>query len=103
MGDAVTGLLEFFERYDLDRYGMGGAPLHDPCVIAYVLRPALFTGRACHVAVEIGSEATMGMTIVDWWGATGRRPNCTVVRGVDADGLFDLLVERIGRLPAPRS
>lgn len=97
-GDAVAGMLDFFDRYDEAKYGTDGAPLHDPCVIAYLLRPELFSGRRCHVEIEHRSEATMGMTLVDWWGVTGHEPNALVIRDVDADGFFDLLVDRIGRL-----
>ncbi len=98
VGEAVAGMLEFFERFDVEKYGSEGGPLHDPCVVAYLLRPDLFDGRRCHVAVETGSEQTMGMTVVDWWGVTGEEPNAFVVNQVAADGLFDLLVERLARL-----
>ena len=36
---AVTGLLEFYNVYDQTRRGRPGAPLHDPCTIAWLLRP----------------------------------------------------------------
>ena len=71
-----------------------GAPLHDPCVIAWLLRPELFTGRAARVTVEFADEATMGRTVVDW----DAPPNATVIEHVDADGLFALLTECLGRL-----
>lgn len=98
-GDAVAGMLDFYHRYDIDRYGMEGGPLHDPCVIAYLLRPELFTGRFVNVAIETESRLCLGATAVDWWGATSRRPNCQVMTGIDADGFYALLVDRIGRLP----
>ena len=41
----------------------------------------------------------MGATVVDWWGATRRPANCTVMREIDADDFYQLLVDRIGRLP----
>jgi purine nucleosidase len=98
VADVVAGWLEFFERYDLERYGARGGPLHDPCVVAYLLRPGLFDGKDCHVAIETRSELTMGMTVVDWWGATGLPANCRVVRSVDAPGFFTLLLDRLSRL-----
>lgn len=97
-GEAVHGMLEYFERYDVEKYGIEGGPLHDPCVIAYLLRPELFSGRRVAVRVETSSELTMGMTVVDWWGMTAEPPNATFMREIDADGFFDLLVERIARL-----
>lgn len=98
VGDAAAALLEFFERFDEEKYGTDGGPLHDPCVIAYLLRPALFTGRHCNVEVEISSELTMGMTVVDWWGVTDRPKNAMVMRDIDADGFFTLLTDRLARL-----
>jgi purine nucleosidase len=97
-GIATAELLEFFERFDEDKYGTDGGPLHDPCVIAYLLKPELFSGRHINVTVETASELTMGMTVADWWSVTGREKNVTYVRDVDHEGFFKLLVERIGRL-----
>lgn len=96
--NAVVGLLDFFNRYDRERYAIPGAPLHDPCVIAYLLKPELFDGRECHVAVETESELTMGATLVDWWGLHGKGTTARVINAVDADGFFDLLTERLGTL-----
>jgi purine nucleosidase len=67
-------------------------------VIAYLIEPDLFKGRECNVAIETTSELTMGMTVVDWWGVTEREKNATVMREVDHDRFFALLVERLGRL-----
>ncbi|MGB8818153.1 MAG: nucleoside hydrolase [Rhizobiaceae bacterium] len=98
VGDATAALLDFFERFDEQKYGTDGGPLHDPCVIAYLLKPDLFKGRFCNVKVETASELTMGMTVVDWWHVTGREANATVMREIDDEGFFALLTERIGRL-----
>lgn len=97
-GDATASLLDFFERFDEQKYGTDGGPLHDPCVIAYLLKPELFQGRVCNVTVETSSELTMGMTVIDWWSVTGRPANARVMREIDADGFFELLTERIARL-----
>ncbi|MEL6202511.1 MAG: nucleoside hydrolase [Pseudomonadota bacterium] len=96
--DAAADLLDFFERFDEDKYGTDGGPLHDPCVIAYLLKPELFTGRRCNVSVETSSELTMGMTVIDWWGVTDREKNAYVLNDVDAGGFFNLLTERIATL-----
>lgn len=98
VAQATVALLEFFERYDEHKYGSDGGPLHDPCVIAYLLQPQLFQGRDCNVTIETGSELTMGMTVVDWWGVTGKPANARVMRQVDAEGFFSLLTERLKTL-----
>ena len=95
---AVADLTGFFERYNPARHGGAGAPLHDPCTIGWLLRPDLFTAREVNVEIEVQSELTMGMTVVDWWGATGRTANATFVHDIDATGFFDLLTDRLARL-----
>jgi len=98
VGTAVAELTDFFERFDMEKYGSEGAPLHDPCVIAYLLKPDLFTGQRINVEIELDSALTRGMTVADWWGVTDRTPNATFIGGLDAEGFYDLLVERIARL-----
>lgn len=95
---AMAEMLEFFERFDIEKYGSDGGPLHDPSVIAYLIKPELFKGRECNVEIEVHSELTMGMTVVDWWRVTDRPANARVMRNVDADGFFELLTERFARL-----
>lgn len=97
-GPAIASLLEFFERFDEQKYGTDGGPLHDPCVIAWLLKPELFGSRDVNVSIETTSELTMGMTVVDWWGVTDRKINATVCRTADADGFFRLLTDRIATL-----
>jgi len=98
VGNAVAEMTDFFERFDREKYGSNGAPLHDPCVTAYLLNPELFSGRFINVEIETVSELTRGMTVADWWGVTDRAPNATFIGDIDADGFFTLLTERLGRL-----
>ena len=95
VGTAVVGMMEFFNRFDSEKYGSDGAPLHDPCTIAYLLKPELFKGKICNVEVETGSRLTRGHTAVDFWGVTDRVKNANWLYNVDADGFFALLIERL--------
>ena len=97
-GAAVAGMLGFYDRWDMEKYDLPGGPLHDPTVIAYLLEPDLFRGREVSVEIDIAPGPTLGMTVVDWWGVTTAEPNATVMNEIDADGFFDLLVDRIGRI-----
>jgi purine nucleosidase len=99
VGTVVADWVDFFERHDKEVYGEDGAPLHDPCVIGYLLAPELFGGRDINVEIETESELTSGMTVADWWRVTGRQPNATYLREIDADGFYELLTERLGRYP----
>ena len=94
---ATAGMLSFFDRFDTKKYTSRGAPLHDPCTIAWLLRPDLFVGKDCNVSVETQSELTLGHTAVDFWQVTDRPINVHWVYEVDADGFYDLLIERLAR------
>ena len=98
VGVAVAEMTDFFERFDKEKYGSEGAPLHDPCVTAYLIDPDLFSGRHINVEIETQSELTMGMTVADWWGVTDRAANALFIGDIDADGFFALLTERLARL-----
>ncbi len=98
VGEAVASWTDFFERFDMEKYGSEGAPLHDPCTIAWLLRPDLFAGREINVEIELRGQYTAGMTVADWWRVTKRAPNALFIRDVDADGFYALLTERLARL-----
>lgn len=93
---AVAGLFEFANKVELLVAGGDGTPLHDPCTVAWLLRPELFTLRPCRVAVETASPVTLGMTIVDF-DSTPSEMNCLWATRADADGVFALLNERLAR------
>jgi purine nucleosidase len=97
VADAVAGMLGFFERHDSKKYGAEGAPLHDPCTIAWLLQPGLFESKTCNLSVETSSELTMGHTAVDFWHVTDRPHNVNWTYAVDADGFYDLLTSRLAR------
>ncbi|CAI8428786.1 MAG: Pyrimidine-specific ribonucleoside hydrolase RihA [Rhodospirillaceae bacterium] len=98
-GPATAGLLDFFERFDVEKYGSQGGPLHDPNVVAYLLQPDLYGGRHINVEIETGSALTSGMTVADWWRVTDRPANVLYLRHVDVAGYWQLLIDRLSQLP----
>ena len=96
---AAADMLAFSEAFDIAKYGWEGAPLHDPCAIAYLLDPTMFGGRKVNVMVETAGTYTSGMSVVDWWRVTDREPNAMFLREVDVDGFYALLTQQLGRLP----
>ena len=94
---ASYNMLAFFGHFDAEKYGGEGAPLHDPCTVAYLLAPELFELKECRVQVETASPLTLGHTAVDFWGVTGRPANARWAWKVDADGFFDLLNDALAR------
>lgn len=98
VGKAVADLLRHYGKADADRYGLPGAPLHDPCVIACLLAPHLFTGRLMRVAVETESALCMGRTVMDPYPTDNTPANALVIETADAEGIYQLLLERLARL-----
>jgi purine nucleosidase len=97
VAQAAAGLLDFYNRFDRERYAQPGGPLHDPCVVAWLLEPSLFRGKACPVEIAL-EGACAGRTLVDWWNMHKRPSNALVINEVDAGRFFDLLTKRLARL-----
>lgn len=96
VAQCVAGLLDFFMIYHRDpKWGFAGAPLHDPCTIAWLLAPELFHGVECRVDIETSGVHSVGMTVVDRYGLTGKPANALVLLGLDRPGFIDLLVTRL--------
>ncbi len=80
------------------RFGGTGAALHDPCAIAWLVRPDLFTTRNCTASVDLGPGPSRGRTIIDRWQRSSAQPNVTLLETLDDTGFFALLAERLTRL-----
>ena len=98
-GAATAAMLAFSESFDLSKYGWDGAPLHGPCVPAFMLDPTIFSGRQVNVSVELAGTLTQGMTVTDWWRITDRPKNAFWVRDGDPERYYALLLECLARLP----
>jgi purine nucleosidase len=97
VGIAVADLLRHYGQLDAERYGLAAAPLHDPCVIAYLLQPHLFTGRPMVVTMETCAPASLGRTVLSVPNAE-HPANLTWLETVNAEGLYQLLTDRLAKL-----
>jgi purine nucleosidase len=94
----TAALLRFSQRTERQATGQVGGetapPLHDPCPIAWLMKPDLFTLKPCRIDVETGSELTRGHTAVEFRvdPATARHRWAVAA---DAQGVFDLLAETL--------
>lgn len=95
-GKAVHGMLT---RPRPGGLGSDGHPMHDPCIVAFLLWPELFEGRDCFVTVETGDGPLRGRTTIDWNGRLKLEPNARVVAAVKAHELFERVIERLATLP----
>ena len=88
----VVELLEFFGHSYREVFGFEAPPIHDACAVAYVIDPHVMTTRSCRVDIETKGEFTAGMTVVDLYGVTGRRPNANVALELDKRRFWELML-----------
>jgi pyrimidine-specific ribonucleoside hydrolase len=94
VAQVVADWLEFFYKFHRS-IGYAGAPVHDPCAVAALLKPELFTMRDLYVAIETTGEYCRGTTVGDLNASTGHTPNARCLLGVDHEGFVDLLVDAV--------
>ncbi|AWY44508.1 nucleoside hydrolase [Pseudomonas putida] len=94
----VVDILNDCIKADMEHHGIAGGPVHDATVIAYLLKPQLFSGRKVSVVVDCSEGPAFGQTIVDEGDGLKAPGNAFWVESGDAEGFFDLLTERLARL-----
>lgn len=94
----VAELMDFFAKFHEENFDFGGSPLHDPCAVAWLLQPSLFSSKSCYVAIETGGRLTTGCTVVDTMGLLGKEANTEVLFDIDRIGFVDLLAQSLERL-----
>jgi inosine-uridine nucleoside N-ribohydrolase len=90
-------LLGFFAGTYRRVFGFAAPPLHDPCTVALVIDPTLFTTAPMHVDIELRGEFTAGRTVCDVHGITGRPKNAEVAREADVARFWNLLIDTLAR------
>ncbi len=106
LADFVNEMLAFFRSTYDGRYGLGDPPVHDPCAVASIIDPAVFTTALAHVTVELNGSWTQGMTVVDFrpdlaaMRRTGVPPQARtkVAMQLDRARFWDLVVDAIAAL-----
>ena len=100
-GEAAANILEFYSRfYRENRIELeGGAALHDPCAIAWLINPDLFKTKSCYVAIETKGELTSGATVVDFYDVLKKTPNAEVAYYINREEYIKMLEDAIRNLP----
>ncbi len=96
-GPALTAamMVRFSQRIERDIVGWDAAPLHDPCTVAWLLKPELFRLKPCRIEVETGSDLTRGHTAVEFRIDPASARHLWAVEA-DGQGVFDLITQRLG-------
>lgn len=97
VADTAHSLLTHYGRLDEEQFGLSGAPLHDPCTMAYILKPELFEVKSCYIDIEAASGPYRGHTAVDYDDVKGLPHNALWAYGVDSDGFFELLENQLAK------
>ncbi|AMH43160.1 MULTISPECIES: nucleoside hydrolase [Burkholderiaceae] len=98
-GALVADIMAAEVKYQKGRRGVEEAPMYDPTAAGYLVDPSLFKGKLVNVVVETTGQFTLGETVVDWSGHSGRAPNATWITDVDADAFYAALRASIATLP----
>jgi inosine-uridine nucleoside N-ribohydrolase len=98
VGEMVTELLRFYDKFHREVYGFDGSPIHDAVAVAHVINSEFVETQHRNVEIDVESELCRGRTVVDVWRRTDREPNAHVGMDIDADGFLELLIERINSL-----
>ncbi|MEE6726135.1 pyrimidine-specific ribonucleoside hydrolase RihA [Pediococcus acidilactici] len=93
---AFYGLLNFFEKYhETPKWGFKGAPLHDPCTIAWLINPQMFQSRLMNVDVELQGKLTTGETVCDYYELTNKPKNTEVLLDIDRKKFIQLIMNSL--------
>ncbi|HEY1073862.1 nucleoside hydrolase [Brevundimonas sp.] len=91
---ASAAMLRFSQRIEREIVGWDAGPLHDPCTVAWLLKPELFELAPCRIAVETESDLTRGHTAVEFRVDAATANHFWATRA-DADGIFALIAENL--------
>lgn len=94
----VAELLDFFVKFHEANFDFGGSPLHDPCAVAWLVDPSIFVSRKAHVDIECRGSHTIGATVADFTGQSGRPMNVDVLMDIDRKRFIDMLDAALRRL-----
>lgn len=93
---AFHGLLNFFEKYhETPKWGFKGAPLHDPCTIAWLINPQMFKSKLMNVDVELQGKLTTGETVCDYYELTNKPKNTEVLLDIDRKKFIQLIMNSL--------
>lgn len=93
----VANMLEKTQAFDIENFNTPGRIIHDPCVPIYLIKPELFKTKKAQVLIDIIHPGHMGNTIVSFYKKHTEKANAYVPYDVDHEGVFDIIVDRLGR------
>ncbi|MFB2831965.1 nucleoside hydrolase [Aeromonas jandaei] len=98
VGEVMGNIVDFYHKTTTRNFlaednAEEGAHMHDPCAIAYLIRPEIFIGRDMNVSINTQNGLGLGQTICDYNHITGKSVNATVLFGLNRQKFADLVLE----------
>lgn len=97
IGAYIGELMDFYSVFYRSQ-GFKGNPIHDALAVAAVFKPDIVATKYLHVDVETHGEFTLGRTVVDFGGVTGKPANCDVAVDVDRDTFIKMIFDAVETL-----
>jgi purine nucleosidase len=94
----VDELLDFFASTIEKAQGFEHPPVHDPCAVALVIDPSIFTIERRPVSIELTGTHTLGMTVTDFRAPAPDDCRTFVATGIDSERFWSLVVDALRRL-----
>ena len=95
VADVSVALMRYFAATYREVFGFPHPAVHDPVAVAATMDERIVETRRLNVAIDTTSELSVGRTVVDVYGTTGRSPNADVGTGLDAARFWDLMLEAL--------
>ncbi len=94
----AASVLRFSQRVERDIVGSEAPPVHDPCTVAWLLKPELFRLQPCEIRVETASDLTRGHTAVEFRVDPATARHRWAVQA-DGPGVMALIADRLREAP----
>lgn len=95
-----VALMRFFAETYHRVFGFEAPAVHDPCAVATLIDAEVVPTLRVNVAVDTISELSLGRTVCDVYGKTGRSPNVDLGIDLRVERFWDLLIEGLSSYPA---
>lgn len=93
----VGELLVFFAGTHEEHFGEFTCPIHDALCVGQLIDPTLLTHRHVFCDVSLHDELTLGETVADLWGITGKTPNIYMATAVDTPKFVSMIKEHMAK------
>lgn len=99
IGNRVTDLtlemLDYYWSTYKRAFDLDNPPLHDPCVVAYLIDREVITTKAMRVDVDLNSGIDYGRTVCDYYGRSGREVNAKVGIELSSELFWEILLSNL--------